>query len=69
MSIYKTGYCVAIILGVFISSSLLAGAGITNPNWYPAPYLLSRLLVVVLSMLGAGTVVSWCYRHIFRNNK
>lgn len=66
MSAYSLGYYATIVVGVFITSSLLAGAGITNPNWYPAPYLISRLLIVMLSMLGTGTSLTWCYKFFFK---
>lgn len=67
MSAYKIGFYIAIVLTVFVTSSLLAGAGVTNGNWYPAPQSISRLLIVVLSMFGAGTLIKWCYKRVFPN--
>lgn len=66
MSFYKLGYYLIVILGVFVTESLLAGAGIKNPYWYSAPYVISRPVIIILSMFGAGVIFTWCYRNICR---
>lgn len=67
MSVYKIGHYLLIVAGVFITSSLLAGAGVTtNVGWYSAPQLLSRILIIVFSMFGAGTILTWSYRLFFK---
>ena len=38
---------ISVILGIFLSSSLLSGAGVGFSTWYPAPRGISVLLVSI----------------------
>jgi hypothetical protein len=38
---------ISVVMGIFLSSSLLSGAGVGFSTWYPAPRGISVLLVSI----------------------
>ncbi|RWR01709.1 hypothetical protein ED28_11835 [[Pantoea] beijingensis] len=66
MSNYIKG--VIIFISVFISASLLKGAGVGFESWYAAPENLSKALVTILSMCAVAKIGIFLSRLFLKKN-
>ena len=65
----RTIQLLSIFLGIFISSTLISGAGVEFPDWYKAPESISRPLIVIICFVGVTRFFLFILNYIFKIKK